>query len=630
MRRSWHLTFGNERGSVFLAGLVLVTILTFLGLALFDLARIEGALVIQDTASTQALYQAEAALSYKIVEINDPLRRVALIASITGAPAGTTVTLTSDTVTVGGAAYARTVVSSDGPTGGEKYMTAAISPPTAGDTERVLRVTLGFLDPTFQYAAVANNGDLILRGTGGVPGSGPGGADLVNGDLFIRGNVFLGTPGSATPDVKVTCLTVLSDCTDSRPTISQPVGTSFIVNNPQGDAAFPQNEALKTGLQPDMPIPDVPGYVSALKTAVGVAGSDPMSGGSMTGTYRGSPVYNLAAIFSTLGTNGDGSLRSPSGCGCGGSPTGSCALYCTLQPLGLKKNPTDRLVEAVSTPGDDYYFDGVRPGGELISGKTGQRGAQRRVDFNISSQPPIFVADGNVRFSAYDSYGFAINARATMVATRDLILSDNMIYQGGNTDTNPLTADLIALVAQRDVWFGDPEFGTFYEGSGVMLAGRDFNYVFYDNLGNSKTPENAVTLNGTMLANRQIAVFRDFANPTNANGTCPAGTTGCRPAVFYRSDTSCGSVDGCWRFITRDSDGNILPDTSIPAFQDCGAGSGGCAGATRKITHYQMTLSYETRLRTNSSLVPPGLPTGASQAFSSFYSWIECRNPTCS
>ncbi|MBI2199780.1 MAG: hypothetical protein HYU42_14450 [Candidatus Rokubacteria bacterium] len=461
MRRSWHLTFGNERGSIFLAGLVLVTILTFLGLALFDLARIEGVLVTQDVASTQALYQAEAALSTKIVELNDPLRRTALISSITGAAAGTTVTLTSDTVNVGGAGYARTVVSSDGPTSGEKYMTATLSPPTAGDTQRVLRVTLAFLAPTFQYAAVANNGDLILRGTGAVPGSGPGGADLVNGDMFVKGNVFLGTPGSPT-DVKVNCLTVLSDCTDSRPTISQLLGTSDIVNNPQGDAAFPQNEALKTGLQPDIPTPDVPVYVSALKGAVGVTGSDPLAGGSMEGIYKGSPVYNLAAIFDPtlgLGANADGSLRSPSGCGCGGSPTGNCKLYCTLQPLGLKKNPSDRSVEVTGTPGDDYYFDGAYTGEQFASPKRVEKGAQRRINFNISSQPPIFLGDGNVRFSTYDSYGFAIDGRATMVATRDVILSDNMIYKGGNADTNPLTADLIGLVARQDIWFGDPQFG---------------------------------------------------------------------------------------------------------------------------------------------------------------------------
>ena len=639
MRRSWHLTFGNERGSIFLAGLVLVTILTFLGLALFDLARIEGVLVTQDVASTQALYQAEAALSTKIVELNDPLRRTALISSITGAAAGTTVTLTSDTVTVGGAGYARTVVSSDGPTSGEKYMTATLSPPTAGDTQRVLRVTLAFLAPTFQYAAVANNGDLILRGTGAVPGSGPGGADLVNGDMFVKGNVFLGTPGSPT-DVKVNCLTVLSDCTDSRPTISQLLGTSDIVNNPQGDAAFPQNEALKTGLQPDIPTPDVPVYVSALKGAVGVTGSDPLAGGSMEGIYKGSPVYNLAAIFDPtlgLGANADGSLRSPSGCGCGGSPTGNCKLYCTLQPLGLKKNPSDRSVEVTGTPGDDYYFDGAYTGEQFASPKRVEKGAQRLINFNISSQPPIFLGDGNVRFSTYDSYGFSIDGRATMVATRDVILSDNMIYKGGNADTNPLTADLIGLVAQFDIWFGDPQFGTFYEGSGVMLAGRDFNFVSYDNLGRSKTPENAVTLNGTMLANRQIAVFRDFANATDGNGTCPAGTIGCRPVVFYRSDTSCGSAAGCWRFLVmvagkpaQDADGKVIPDTSIPAFSDCGTGAGGCVAGTRKITHYQMTINYETRLRTNSSLIPPGLPTGASETFSSFYDWFECRNPACS
>lgn len=628
MRRSWHLTIGNDRGSVFLSGLVLVTVLTVLGLALFDLSRIEGALVIQDTASTQALYQAEAALSSALVGINDPVRGPVLIQQIVGAAPGTSVSLTSDTITMANANYTRSVVSSDVPggTAGDKYLTAGISP-AAGGAPRVVRVTLAFLAAPFQYAAVANNGDLILRGDGAVPGSGPGGADLVNGDVVVQGNVFLGTPGSGTQSARVNCLPAISGCTDNRPTISLPTGSTFTVslNGETASTAFASGDSIPTGYRPDMPQPDVNGYVSAMKTAAGITAGNPA--GNMTGTFQGTPVYNLSAIFSTLGANSDGSLQAPSGCGCGGSPSGNCGLYCQLQPLGLKKNPSNRQQEVNSTAGDDYYFDGTKPGGEIISGKSGQRGAKRLIDFNPNNDPstpaPVFLADGNLRFSTYDSYGFAINGRATMVATRDLILSDNMIYRDGNTNINPSTADLIGLVAGQDIWYGDPEFGTFYEGSGVMLAGRDFNFVFYDNSGNSKTPENAVTLNGTMLANRQIAVFRDFAHPTNSNGICSAGTTSCRPVAF-------DSVSNSWKFLTRDANGNVIFDTSLPAFADCGAGAGACSGGTRRIAHYQMTINYETRLRTSSSLVPPGLPTGAGSIFSRFYDWRECLNPSCS
>jgi len=68
MQRMWRLTAGNQRGSIFISGLVLVAVMTLLGIALFDLARIEGALAIGDAASGQALYCAEAALGRTMLD----------------------------------------------------------------------------------------------------------------------------------------------------------------------------------------------------------------------------------------------------------------------------------------------------------------------------------------------------------------------------------------------------------------------------------------------------------------------------------------------------------------------------------------------------------------------------------
>ena len=194
----------------------------------------------------------------------------------------------------------------------------------------------------------------------------------------------------------------------------------------------------------------------------------------------------------------------------------------------------------------------------------------------------------------------------------------------------PWRAVHLGLLAQQDIWYGDPRFGTFYEGSGIMLAGRDFNFVFLDNSGNSKTPENAFTLNGTMLANRQIAVFRDFANPAGSSNaaSCPGGSTGCEPIRFDPSTTSCGSADGCWRFIVRDGSGNITYDTSKAPFRQCGKTETPCPSGTRRISHYQMALNYDTRLLNFSALIPTSLPSGGGARFASTWQdWQEC--PTC-
>jgi len=399
------------------------------------------------------------------------------------------------------------------------------------------------------------------------------------------------------------------------------------------------------GYRPDMPVPDVTGYVSSVKAAAGITLLNPT--GNMTGTFSGSPVYNLSAVFATLGASSDGSLQRPSGAPCssygsGGSGPASAtnaAVYCQLRPLAIMKNASDRATENADTTGDDYYFDGNYTSEQFSSPKTGERGARRYVDFAaVSGQPPILLTDGNARFHAKDTYGFAIQGRATIVATNDLLISDNLIYKDGLGNPSnpsdpanvPLTADMLGLVAQRDIWFGDPRYGTFYEGSGIMLAGRDFNFVFLDNSNNSKTPENAFTLNGTMLANRQIAVFRDFANPAGSSNaaSCPGGSSGCEPIRFDPSTTSCGSADGCWRFILRDGSGNITYDTSKAPFRECGKTESPCPSGTRRISHYQMALNYDTRLLNYSAVIPTSLPSGGGARFASTWQdWQEC--PTC-
>jgi Tfp pilus assembly protein PilX len=55
MKGVWGLTGGDQRGAILLSGLVLVMVMTLLGIALFDLAMVEGALTVGETVSSQVL-----------------------------------------------------------------------------------------------------------------------------------------------------------------------------------------------------------------------------------------------------------------------------------------------------------------------------------------------------------------------------------------------------------------------------------------------------------------------------------------------------------------------------------------------------------------------------------------------
>ena len=630
MRHLWRLTLGDERGGILLSGIMLVAVVTLLGVALFDLATIEARLTAGDAVSNQLLYCAEGALGRTMADSAAGGRFETITNTLQATPGGTVTW--NETVTTQAVSCANTITFTDDTAKSRRLLQATSTAPSG--VQRSVRIQLTFLAAPFQYALVGNNGDFYIGGTGSVPSSGPGGADVINGDIFVNGRVLIGTPPSScngsgcVSDAKITPRST----TDATSTVTLTTGTAWTQSQADNSSAWPSTgDTNPFGYNASMPQPDVVGYVGSVKSAVGITAGNPT--GNMTGTLAGSQVFNLSAIFAALGANSNGSLKQPSGCSCGGA-TGNCLIYCQLQPLGVMMNPSDRASENASTTGNDFYFDGAGTGEQVSSqGKTGQQGAQRLLDFSaVSTAPPIILADGNAWFNQIGSYGFAVNGRATIVSTNDITLADNLIYKDGLGTTGAATADMLGLIAQRDVWYGDPRFGTFVEGSGIMLAGRDFNFVFLDNSGNPKPPANPIILNGTMLANRQVAVFRDFANTSGSSSSaqCDSNSDGttCQPIRFDPNTTSCGGSGGCWRFLKRDASGNIIYDTSKTPFRECGASAPSCPSGTRRISHFQMTLNYDNRLFTNASLVPPGLPTGQGVNFANTWKdWQEC--PPC-
>jgi hypothetical protein len=84
--------------------------------------------------------------------------------------------------------------------------------------------------------------------------------------------------------------------------------------------------------------------------------------------------------------------------------------------------------------------------------------------------------------------------------------------------------------------------------SGVMLAGRDFNYFDYTSSSACcQGPANPVTLNGTVMAGRQVTMARDWSKPSQGqdDSSCnSAGGSNCKPVQYYPNDSSCGA-QGC-------------------------------------------------------------------------------------
>jgi hypothetical protein len=241
-----------------------------------------------------------------------------------------------------------------------------------------------------------------------------------------------------------------------------------------------------------------------------------------------------------------------------------------------------------------------------------------------------------------------------------MMLSDSLMYLGGLSNVN-LTlpaatgcsggdpaacglGDMLGLVSKDDIWIGDPS-GTLHEISAVMLAGRDVNYFMYTATGECcRGLRNPLTLNGVVIGARQVALARDWADPTpgGEGATCNTAQSPCRPVVFVPGDTSC-SATGCWRFLTLDSaTGALSIDESKGGFRDGCVTTNpipvsltptACPAGSRRVTHFQLKVIYDARLDTAAALLPPGLPTTPSgQHYTRLanLSWRDCgSNPNC-
>jgi hypothetical protein len=283
------------------------------------------------------------------------------------------------------------------------------------------------------------------------------------------------------------------------------------------------------------------------------------------------------------------------------------------------------------------------------------------------AKAPIFFIDDGY-FRVQDGTNYAYNGIATVITSKSILLADNIIYLNGienkatslpdtcsniNDRKNCGLPDVLGLVAQKDIWVGDPgASGATVEWlSGVMLAGNDVNYLGYNSASACcQGVSNPVTLNGTVMASRQATLARDWSDPqvNDENSSCnSAGTSGCRPVQYYPNDgwkymtietnprsASFGALVPCstltWNCGPSNPTATCTGDLSLTCpqyitFQGC-EGNQTCTRTARRITHFQLNVKYESRLWHNSALIPPGLPTGNSTLPVSIIpgTWKEC------
>ncbi len=410
----------------------------------------------------------------------------------------------------------------------------AVARGRAGSSDRYIRVDLVYLASPYEdtvYGGGAGGGDWVLdlRGSGD-PNSwnDRGGRDIINGDIYANGDLYMDEDSEVNP---------------------APAPNTYNLN---GDV-------------------EVTGGIT-------VDGSASISGGQTTGVdprespdlnamdYANNNTYDIAQIFDDLGISS------------GYLPAG--------HPLRdvVMKNPSGRTSECASTTGDDFFFE------PRVCNNNGADSHEARTPLDLGDGN-LYYVDGEVWFHSDYVYGFEVDGQATIVATHDVHISDNLKYKD--------STDLLGLIALGEYdaggdldsggnfYFGDPEFGTLFTVDAFMFAGNDFLYNTRSTGPGQEEPESGFEVYGNFAAINRVSVNRDWYRPSGG---------GSRRAAWYDHSTD------EWKDVVTD-------DPLTP-------------GEISGMRHYRMKVSYDERIR-DPTTQPPGLPEGGGSIFGGMVGWAE-------
>ncbi len=429
---------------------------------------------------------------------------------------------------------------------------------------RRIRIDLAYLARPFEHAIYAGNYTsntwyFQLRGTGAAtpPGSGSSGIDSIYGDVYINGNAYLDESSKILPPNNPNRYSLTGDLNTT--------GTSTL--NGSASISGSRNQNVPYNPPPNLPAMD----------------------------YTNNNNYSIAKIFNDAGIT---SGRLPS----------TSPFYNELRNV-VVKNPSDRSAENASTPGvDDFYFEpsSIGSAGTPTTGVT---------PLNLGANK-VYYVDGHVWFNNHSTYGFQVDGTATIVATADIHVSDNLAYKNkGLTDVSGNPPDLLALVALGkydangtlisgsggNVYFGDPEFGTLYTVDAFMFAGNNFYYNTSANSGGQEEPTSGFKVFGNYMAVNQVVVLRDWY--TGADGLPHA-------AVYDQTDRR-------W-----EDAGNAPNGTPLTPDQINGTYDRRGRLIVPGLRHYAMRVEYDDRIR-DAATQMPGLPRGNGEIFAGEKGWKE-------
>jgi len=430
----------TRKGIALVAALAFTLILTILGFSVLIVASNEITLTRKDINKTKAFYLAEAGLEVLTANLSS-----------------------GNFASIGETALGEGSYRVDFNTNGSEP--CAIATGVAGGKVERIQVTMSFLAPPYEcgiYAGGLSGGEwtLMLRGTGNPVSSGGreyGGKDIINGNIFVDGDVALYQESRVNPAPAPNTYELNGD-----------VNATGNVN--RYDSATVSGE-ITQGAEPQDP-PDLVGMNYAVKN-----------------------THNVSQIFTAAGVSS------------GHLPVGN-----ELRDV-FEKNPTDRGTECSSTTGNDYFF-------EPVSGFSNTRGSKHGDTPLHAGNDRVYYVDGDVWVHSKTTYGFKMDGKVTIVATGNIHICDNIEYADTSSMLGLVALGKYDASGHRtsggDFFFGDPVYGTMYTISGMMFAANDFLYNSAIATRKPEEPTSGFTVNGNLSALNSVSIERDWYTKTGS------------------------------------------------------------------------------------------------------------------
>jgi hypothetical protein len=333
----------------------------------------------------------------------------------------------------------------------------AISTGTVAGQVKRIKVDVTFLAPPYECGIYAGGlaglaWTLILSGSGNptpVSGGEYDGKDIVNGNVFVDGDVVLREQSSVNP---------------------APLPNTFELDG----------DVNATGIVSCYDTSTISGDITE--------GSEPQDPPDLLGmNYPVNNTHNVAQYFVDAGVTH------------GYLPVGN--------PLRnvFAINPTNMVAECATTPGNDYF---LTPSTGFIGGNWKTAPTPLHLGNNR-----IYYVDGDVWVHSKSTYGFTIDGKVTIVATGNIHLCDNIVYADANSMLGLVALGNYEdgnLVSGGNVYFGDPVYGTLYNFSAMMFAANDFLYNTDPITRVSGEPTSGFTITGNLAALNQVTIERDW------------------------------------------------------------------------------------------------------------------------